>query len=78
LPDEGTFDVLVQRNGKLHPRVSLREGRQERRAAWDQLRLSLPPTITEHVKDFGLFMLAAVLKGCGDEVIDLARVNPLR
>jgi hypothetical protein len=46
LPDEGTFDVLVQRNGKLHFRVSLREGRQERRAAWDQLRLSLPATIT--------------------------------
>lgn len=37
------------------------------------------PTITsEQVKDFGLFMMRAVLSRRGDEIIDLARVNLLR
>jgi pyruvate dehydrogenase (quinone) len=41
--------------------------------------LSMPPTITyEQVKNFGLFMLKAVLNGRGDEIIDLARGNLLR
>jgi pyruvate dehydrogenase (quinone) len=41
--------------------------------------LSMPPTITyEQAKNFGLFMLTAVLNGRGDEIIDLARVNLLR
>ena len=41
--------------------------------------LSMPPTITyEQAKNFGLFMLKAVLSGRGDEIIDLARVNLLR
>ena len=41
--------------------------------------LSMPPTITyEQAKNFGLFMLTAVLNGRGDEIIDLARVNFLR
>lgn len=41
--------------------------------------LSMPPTITyEQAKDFGLFMMKAVLSGRGDEIIDLARVNLLR
>jgi pyruvate dehydrogenase (quinone) len=38
--------------------------------------LSMPPTITlEQAKGFSLFMLKAVLSGCGDEILDLARVN---
>jgi pyruvate dehydrogenase (quinone) len=41
--------------------------------------LSMPPTITyEQAKNFGLFMLTAVLNGRGDEIIDLAKVNLLR
>jgi pyruvate dehydrogenase (quinone) len=41
--------------------------------------LSMPPTITyEQAKNFGLFMLTAVLNGRGDEIVDLARVNLLR
>jgi pyruvate dehydrogenase (quinone) len=41
--------------------------------------LSMPPTITyEEAKNFGLFMLTAVLNGRGDEIIDLAKVNLLR
>jgi pyruvate dehydrogenase (quinone) len=41
--------------------------------------LSMPPTITyEEAKEFGIFMLKAVLNGRGDEIIDLARVNLLR
>jgi pyruvate dehydrogenase (quinone) len=41
--------------------------------------LSMPPTITyEEAKNFGLFMLTAVLNGRGDEIIELARVNLLR
>jgi pyruvate dehydrogenase (quinone) len=41
--------------------------------------LSMPPTITyEEAKNFGIFMLTAVLNGRGDEIIDLARVNLLR
>jgi pyruvate dehydrogenase (quinone) len=45
----------------------------------DRQELSMPPTITyEQAKDFGLFMLKAVLNGRGDEIIDLARVNLLR
>ncbi len=39
----------------------------------------MPPTITyEQAKDFGLFMLTAVLNGRCDEIIDRARVNLLR
>jgi pyruvate dehydrogenase (quinone) len=39
----------------------------------------MPPTITfEQARNFGLFMLTAVLNGRGDEIIDLARVNLLR
>jgi pyruvate dehydrogenase (quinone) len=41
--------------------------------------LSMPPTITyEEARNFGLFMLKAVLSGRGDEIVDLARVNLLR
>jgi pyruvate dehydrogenase (quinone) len=41
--------------------------------------LSMPPTITyEEAKNFGIFMLTAVLSGRGDEIIDLAKVNLLR
>jgi len=41
--------------------------------------LSIPPTITlEQAKGFSLFMLKAVLNGCGNEIVDLARVNLLR
>jgi pyruvate dehydrogenase (quinone) len=41
--------------------------------------LSMPPTITvDQAKGFGLFMLRTVLSGCGDELIDLAKVNLLR
>lgn len=41
--------------------------------------LSMPPTITfEQAKGFGLFALRAVLNGCGDEIIDLAKVNLIR
>jgi hypothetical protein len=41
--------------------------------------LSMPPTITyEQAKNFGLFMLTAVLNGRGDEIVDLAKVNLLR
>jgi pyruvate dehydrogenase (quinone) len=41
--------------------------------------LSMPPTITyEQAKNFGIFMLTAVLSGRGDEIIDLAKVNLLR
>jgi pyruvate dehydrogenase (quinone) len=41
--------------------------------------LSMPPTITyEEAKNFGLFMLRAVLSGRGDELVDLAKVNILR
>ena len=39
----------------------------------------LDATITyEEAKNFGLFMLTAVLSGRGDEIIDLAQVNLLR
>lgn len=38
--------------------------------------LSMPPTITyEQAKGFSLFMLKAVLNGCGDEILDLAKIN---
>jgi pyruvate dehydrogenase (quinone) len=38
--------------------------------------LSMPPKITlEQVKGFGLFALKAVLRGHGDELIDLAETN---
>ena len=41
--------------------------------------LSLPPTITpEQVKGFALWGARTVLSGRGDELIDLARTNPLR
>jgi pyruvate dehydrogenase (quinone) len=41
--------------------------------------LSMPPTITfDQAKGFSLFMLRAVLSGCGDEIVDLARVNVFR
>jgi pyruvate dehydrogenase (quinone) len=41
--------------------------------------LSMPPTITvDQAKGFGLFMLRTVLSGCGDELIDLAKVNLVR
>jgi thiamine pyrophosphate-dependent acetolactate synthase large subunit-like protein len=41
--------------------------------------LAMPPTISlEQMTGFSLFMLKAVLSGCGDEVIDLARVNLFR
>ena len=41
--------------------------------------LSMPPAITlQQAKGFGLFMLKAVLNGRSDEIIDLARVNPVR
>jgi pyruvate dehydrogenase (quinone) len=41
--------------------------------------LSMPPTITyEQARNFGLFMLKAVLSGRGDEIVDLGRVNLLR
>jgi pyruvate dehydrogenase (quinone) len=41
--------------------------------------LSMPPTITyEQARNFGLFMLKAVLNGRGDEIVDLGRVNLLR
>jgi pyruvate dehydrogenase (quinone) len=41
--------------------------------------LSMPPTITvDQAKGFSLFMLRTVLSGCGDELIDLAKVNLLR
>jgi pyruvate dehydrogenase (quinone) len=36
----------------------------------------MPPKITlEQVKGFGLFALKAVLRGHGDELIDLAETN---
>jgi pyruvate dehydrogenase (quinone) len=45
----------------------------------DRQELSMPPTITaEQVKGFSLFTLKAVLSGRGDEIIDLAKVNPFR
>jgi pyruvate dehydrogenase (quinone) len=41
--------------------------------------LSMPPTITyEQAKNFGLFMLTAVLNGRGDEIVALAKVNLFR
>jgi pyruvate dehydrogenase (quinone) len=41
--------------------------------------LSMPPTITaEQVTGFGMFMLKAVLSGRGDELVDLAKVNPFQ
>lgn len=40
--------------------------------------LSIPPTIgIEQARGFGLWMIRAVLSGCGTEVIDLARQNLL-
>ena len=39
----------------------------------------MPPTITlEEMKGFSLFMLRVVLRGRGDEIIDLARTNLFR
>lgn len=47
--------------------VAVRVSRQE---------LSMPPTLSfDLVRDFGLFMVKAVLNGRGDEILDLARVN---
>src|SRR6202161_2243863 len=41
--------------------------------------LSMPPTITaEQAKGFSLYMIRAVLSGRGDEVVDLAKTNPMR
>lgn len=41
--------------------------------------LSMPPTISlEETKGFGLFILKAVLSGCGDEIIDLAKIKLFR
>jgi pyruvate dehydrogenase (quinone) len=41
--------------------------------------LSMPPTITvDQAKGFSLFMLRAVLRGRGEEIVDLAKVNLLR
>ena len=37
-----------------------------------------PTNTSEQVKDFGLFMMKAVLSRRGDEIIDFARVNLLR
>ena len=40
---------------------------------------SMPPAITaEQVKGFSLYMVRAVLRGRGDEVIDLAKTNLFR
>jgi len=45
----------------------------------DRQELSMPPTITaEQIKGFSLFTLKAVLSGRGDEIIDLAKINPFR
>jgi pyruvate dehydrogenase (quinone) len=41
--------------------------------------LSMPPTIAcEQAQGFRLFMIRAVLNECGDEIIDMAKVNLLR
>ncbi|MDR3671888.1 MAG: ubiquinone-dependent pyruvate dehydrogenase [Holophaga sp.] len=47
--------------------VAVRVSRQE---------LSMPPTLTfDLIRDFGIFMVKAVLNGRGDEILDLAKVN---
>jgi pyruvate dehydrogenase (quinone) len=47
--------------------VAVRDSRQE---------LSMPPNLTfDLIRDFGIFMVKAVLNGRGDETIDLAKVN---
>ena len=39
----------------------------------------MPPTISlEQMTGFSLFRLKAVLRGRGDEIIDLAKINLLR
>ena len=44
-----------------------------------QQELSMPPTITvDEIKGCSLFMIKAVLDGRGQEIIDLARTNPVR
>jgi len=36
----------------------------------------MPPSIdVDRMIGFGLYMIKAVLNGCGDEIIDLARTN---
>jgi pyruvate dehydrogenase (quinone) len=41
--------------------------------------LSIPPTITiEQAKGFNLFMMRAILRGRGDEIIDLVKTNFVR
>jgi len=64
------FHVRQLSNSRLLPNREVLVSRQE---------LSMPPTIRyEQAKNFGLFMLTAVLNGRGDEIIDLVRVNLLR
>jgi pyruvate dehydrogenase (quinone) len=47
--------------------VAVRVSRQE---------LSMPPSLSfDLIRDFGIFMVKAVLNGRGDEIVDLARVN---
>jgi pyruvate dehydrogenase (quinone) len=41
--------------------------------------LSMPPTITaEQMKGFRPFTLKAILRGRGDEIVDLAKINRSR
>jgi pyruvate dehydrogenase (quinone) len=36
----------------------------------------MPPSLSfDLIRDFGIFMVKAVLNGRGDEIVDLARVN---
>lgn len=40
------------------------------------MALPIPPGITvEMAKGFSLYMLEAIIGGCGDDLVDLARTN---
>lgn len=41
--------------------------------------LAVPPSFKlDQIVDFNLYLIRAILNGCGDEIIDLARTNLFR
>lgn len=76
------FGIRVEKPEELRPAVKSafdHNGPALIEVLVNRQELSMPPTISlDQALGFSLYMIRAVLSGCGDEVIDLAKTNLTR